>query len=98
MTEPAASRFEIGGEPHFPLRHPRSPVHNARRLALDVPSMRDPKVSRSETAGLVGEMMDETATKSAKTVKKSPSLPPTALRLTLRARAPHLTLDRNHEY
>jgi hypothetical protein len=70
MTEPAASRFEIGNEPRFPLRHPRSPVHNARRLALDGPSMRDPKMSRSETAGLVAEMTDATATKSAKTVKK----------------------------
>jgi hypothetical protein len=70
MTEPAASRFEIGDEPRFPLRHPRSPVHNARRLALDGPSMRDPKMSRSETAGLVAEMTDATATKSAKTVKK----------------------------
>jgi hypothetical protein len=62
--------FEIGDEPRFPLRHPRSPVHNARRLALDGPSMRDPKMSRSETAGLVAEMTDATATKSAKTVKK----------------------------
>ena len=70
MTEPAASRFEIDDEPRFPLRHPPSPVHNARRLALDGPSMRDPKMSRSETAGLVAEMMDATATKSAKTVKK----------------------------
>src|SRR6266513_3461961 len=41
-------------------------VHNAYRLALDGPSMRDPKMSRSDTAGPVAEMADATATKSAK--------------------------------
>ena len=45
-------------------------VHNAYRLALDGPSMRDPKMSRSDTAGPVAEMADATATKSAKAVKK----------------------------
>ena len=45
-------------------------VHNAYRLALDGPSMRDPKMSSSDTAGPVAEMADATATKSAKAVKK----------------------------
>lgn len=45
-------------------------VHNAYRLALDGPSIHDPKMSRSDTAGPVVEMVDTTATKSAKVVKK----------------------------
>jgi DNA replication protein DnaC len=45
-------------------------VHNAYRLALDGSSMRDPKMSRSDTAGPVAEMADATATKSAKAIKK----------------------------
>ena len=67
-------------------------------------AMRDPKMSRSDTAGLVAEMTDATATKSAKTVGKVTTV--TAARHTasdtrreLRAALGlHLTLDRNHEY
>ena len=66
--------------------------------------MRDPKMSRSDAAGLVAEMTDATATKSAKTVRKMTTV--TAARRAasdtrreLRAaRGLHLTLDRNHEY
>jgi DNA replication protein DnaC len=45
-------------------------VHNAYRLALDGPSMRDPKTSKSDTTGPVVEMTDATDTKPAKAVKK----------------------------
>jgi DNA replication protein DnaC len=45
-------------------------VHNAYRLALDGPSMRDPKTAKSDTMGPVVEMADATATKPTKAVKK----------------------------
>ena len=103
MTEPAASRFEIDDEPRFPLRHPPSPVHNARRLALDGPSMRDPKMSRSETAGPVAEMTDATATKSEDCQKMTTVTAARRAASDTRwepraALGLHLTLDRNREY
>ncbi len=57
------------GEPTFADAILDRLVHNAYRLALDGPSMRDPKMSRSDTAP-VAEMADATPTKSAKAVKK----------------------------
>src|SRR6516165_4678759 len=45
-------------------------VHNAYRLALDGPSMRDPKTSRPDITGPVVETADATATKPTKAVKK----------------------------
>jgi len=61
-------------------------VHNAYRLALDGPSMRDPKTAKSDTTGPVVEMADATATKPTKAVKKCPpslaARPRAALRLT----------------
>ena len=66
--------------------------------------MRDPKMSRSDTAGLVAEITDATATKSAKTVKKVTTVTAARhaasdTRRELRvALGLHLTLDRNHEY
>jgi hypothetical protein len=61
-------------------------VHNAYRLALDGPSMRDPKTAKSDTTGPVVEMADATATKPTKAIKKCPpsltGRPRAALRLT----------------
>jgi len=45
-------------------------VHNAYRLALDGPSMRDPKTAKSDTTGPGVEMADATATRPTKAVKK----------------------------
>jgi len=45
-------------------------VHNAYRLALDGPSMRDPKTAKSDTTGPVVETADATATKPTKAIKK----------------------------
>ena len=45
-------------------------LHNAYRLALDGPSMRDPKTAKSDTTGPGVEMADATATKPTKAVKK----------------------------
>ena len=45
-------------------------VHNAYRLALDGPSMRDPKTAKSDATGPAVEMADATATKPTKAVKK----------------------------
>src|SRR2546423_1664975 len=67
---PVEAWHEVIGEPTFADAILDRIVHNAYRLALDGPSMRDPKMSRSDTAGPVAEMADATATKSAKAVKK----------------------------
>jgi hypothetical protein len=48
-------------------------VHNAYRLALDGPSMRDPKMAKPDTAALATDAADAMATtiaKPAKGVKK----------------------------
>ena len=58
------------GEPTFADAILDRLVHNAYRLALDGPSMRDPKTSRPDITGPVVETADATATKPTKAVKK----------------------------
>jgi DNA replication protein DnaC len=67
---PVESWHEVIGEPTFADAILDRLVHNAYRLALDGPSMRDPKTSKSDTTGPVTEMADATATKPAKAIKK----------------------------
>jgi hypothetical protein len=67
---PVESWHEIIGEPTFADAILDRLVHNAYRLALDGPSMRDPKTSKSDTTGPIAEMADATATKPAKASKK----------------------------
>src|SRR5437764_1204758 len=67
---PVDAWHEVIGDPTFADAILDRLVHNAYRLALDGPSMRDPNMSRSDTTGPVAEMADATATKSAKAVKK----------------------------
>ena len=56
--------------PWIKPRHLRSSNRSRHDCALSRNAMRDPKMSRSDTAGLVAEMTDATATKSPKTGKK----------------------------
>jgi len=63
-------RSAVFGEPTFADAILDRLVHNAYRLALDGPSMRDPKTAKSDTIGPVVEIADATATKPTKAVKK----------------------------
>ena len=67
---PVEAWHEVIGEPTFADAILDRLVHNAYRLALDGPSMRDPKTAKSDTTGPVAEMADATATKPTKAVKK----------------------------
>lgn len=66
---PVESWHEVIGEPTFADAILDRLVHNAYRLALDGPSMRDPKTAKPDTAALTTDTADAMATAIAKPAK-----------------------------
>jgi hypothetical protein len=65
-----ARRHEVIGDPTFADAILDRLVHNAHRLALDGPSMRDPKTAKSDTTAPGPSAADTTVTKPATGAKK----------------------------
>jgi hypothetical protein len=63
---PVESWHEVVGEPTFADAILDRLVHNAYRLALDGPSMRDPKTAKPDTASPATDTADAMATTTAK--------------------------------
>ena len=66
---PVESWHEVIGEPTFADAILDRLVHNAYRLALDGPSMRDPKTPKSDTTALTADTVDAAATTMTKLAK-----------------------------
>ena len=66
---PVESWHEVIDEPTFADAILDRLVHNAYRLALDGPSMRDPKMAKPDTAALATDTADAMATTIAKPAK-----------------------------
>ena len=62
---PVEAWHEVIGEPTFADAILDRLVHNAYRLALDGPSMRDPKTAKTEPAGVTTEAAEAVATNAA---------------------------------
>ena len=103
---PVDSWHEVIGEPTFADAILDRLVHNAYRLALDGPSMRDPKTAKPDTAAPAPDATATTVAKPPKAqkneqrahrppVRGAPSDPRRSLRA---AHGLHLKLDQNHEY
>jgi len=67
---PVDAWHEVIGDPTFADAILDRLVHNAHRLALDGPSMRDPKTAKSDTTALAPRAADTTVTKPATGAKK----------------------------
>ena len=67
---PVDAWHEVIGDPTFADAILDRLVHNAHRLALDGPSMRDPKTVKSDTTALGPSAADTTVTKPAAGAKK----------------------------
>jgi len=67
---PVDAWHEVIGDPTFADAILDRLVHNAHRLALDGPSMRDPKTAKSDTTAPGANAADTTLTKPATGAKK----------------------------
>ena len=67
---PVDAWHEVIGDPTFADAILDRLVHNAHRLALDGPSMRDPKTAKSDTTAPGPSVADTTVTKPATGAKK----------------------------
>ena len=67
---PVDAWHEVIGDPTFADAILDRLVHNAHRLALDGPSMRDPKTAKSDTTATEPSAADTTVTKPATGAKK----------------------------
>jgi len=104
---PLDAWHEVIGDPTFADAILDRLVHNAHRLALDGPSMRDPKTAKSDTTapgpGAADTNGHETADRSKK-MNNAPSGPPMrgatfdSWRSLRAAHGLHLSLDPNLEY
>jgi DNA replication protein DnaC len=67
---PVEAWHEVIGEPTFADAILDRLVHNAYRLALDGPSMRDPETAKAETAALAPETTNATGSRPTKGARK----------------------------
>ncbi len=67
---PVESWHDVIGEPTFADAILDRLVHNAYRLALDGPSMRDPKMAKPDAAAAMADAMATTIAKPAKGAKR----------------------------